>query len=55
MGYVLVRRMGYQLTDAAECLGGDIATVSSLISRLSGRIDADSGLKREVDRLAKIV
>jgi hypothetical protein len=55
VGYVLVRRIGYRLTEAASYLGRDITTVSSLISRLVERIHADRHLSRQVDRLIKIV
>jgi hypothetical protein len=55
VGYVLVRRTGYRLTEVASCLVRDMATVSSLISRLAERIHADRHLSMEVDRLAKIV
>ncbi len=55
VGYVLVRRLGYRLTEVAPSLGRDLATVSSLISRLAARIRADRNLNRQVDRLVKIV
>ena len=38
VGYVLIRRLGYKLKDVAKCLGRDIATVSSLVSRYSDRM-----------------
>jgi chromosomal replication initiation ATPase DnaA len=55
VGYALVQRFGYGLVEVATCLGRDIATVSSLISRLTSRMEADRDLRREVDRLPKNV
>jgi hypothetical protein len=52
-GYVLVRRGGYALKEVASILGRDVATVSSLISRLADRISADSQLGKEIDRVTK--
>lgn len=53
VGYVLVSRLGYRLAEVATCLGRDMATVSSLISRLRSRIDSDRDLKTEIDGLMK--
>jgi REP-associated tyrosine transposase len=55
VGYVLIRRLGYRLKDVAKCLGRDVATVSSLIFRFSERISKDEVLRKESDRIAKIV
>jgi len=35
--YVLVRRLGYRLSDVAAYFGRDIATVATLLARLSDR------------------
>jgi chromosomal replication initiation ATPase DnaA len=50
---VLVRRLGYPLVEVASCLGRDMATVSSLMPRLSERMESNRDLKGQVDRLAK--
>lgn len=51
----MVRRMGYRVKDVARCLGRDMATVSSLVSRFAERMAEDGNLRRQVARLAKIV
>ena len=53
VGYVLIRRLGYKLKDVAKCLGRDIATVSSLISRYSERIADDEEWRKQSIRIAK--
>ena len=53
VGYVLIRRLGYRLKDVAECLGRDIATVSSLISRYSDRIADDEDWRKQSTRIAE--
>jgi len=53
IGYVLIRRLGYKLKEVAKCLGRDIATVSSLISRHSERIADDEEFKRQSARIVK--
>ena len=53
--YVLVRRLGYRLSDVAAYFKRDIATVATLLARLSDRLQADDAARREVDRLSKIV
>lgn len=55
VGYVLIRRLGYSLREVSLCLGRDVATVSSLISRFSARMTKDEELKEQVERIAKIV
>jgi REP element-mobilizing transposase RayT len=55
VGYLLVRRLGYRLTDVARYLGRDTATLSSLIFRFSERMKVEEKSKKEIDRLAKIV
>jgi putative transposase len=52
IGYVLIRRLGYQLKDVAKCLGRDAATVSSLVSRLAVRMSEDETLRKRAVRLA---
>jgi REP element-mobilizing transposase RayT len=53
--YVLSRRLGYRLTEVAAYFGRDMATVASLLSRLSDRMQSDEKQRRELDRLTKIV
>ncbi len=53
--YVLVRRLGYRLSDVAAYFNRDIATLATLLARLSDRLQADDTVRREVDRLSKIV
>jgi REP element-mobilizing transposase RayT len=53
VAYVLIRQFGYKLKDVAKCLGRDLATVSSLVSRYSGRMAEDEGLKKQAARIAK--
>jgi hypothetical protein len=53
--YVLVRRFGYRLTDVAAYFGRDLATLATLLARLSDRMQANDTARREVDQLAKIV
>ena len=53
--YVLVRRLGYRLSDVATYFGRDIATVATLLARLSDRMQANDKVRREIDQLAKIV
>jgi hypothetical protein len=53
--YVLVRRFGYRLTDVAAYFGRDLATLATLLARLSDRMQANDTVRREVDQLAKIV
>ena len=53
--YVLVRRLGYRLSDVAAYFGRDMATLATLLARLSDRVQANDTARREVDQLAKIV
>jgi hypothetical protein len=53
VGYVLIRRLGCKLKAVAKCLGRDIATVSSLISRYSELIGDDEELRKQSIRIAK--
>jgi putative transposase len=55
VGYVLIRRRGYRLREVASSLGRDLATMSSLISRLGHQVHTDRRLSTEIDRLTKIV
>lgn len=52
--FVLVRRLGYRLGEVADYLGRDAASVSSLISRISERIESEASLARSVASLSKI-
>jgi len=51
VGYVLVRRLGYKLKDVAKCLGRDVATVSSLVSRLDVRMGENETLRKRAAHL----
>ena len=44
---------GYRLKDVAKCLGRDLATVSSLVSRFSERLAEDGRLRKQAERLAE--
>jgi putative transposase len=55
IAYLLVRRLGYRLTDVARYLGRDTATLSSLIFRFSEKMKVEEKSKKEIDRLARIV
>lgn len=55
IGYVLVRRAGYGLGEVAKYFGRDPATVGTLLGRLAARIDEDEEVRREIERLSKIV
>ena len=50
---VLVRRLGYRLTDVARTLGRDPASVSVAVRRLAGRLARDAGLARAAERLGQ--
>jgi putative transposase len=51
--YVLVRRLGYRLSDVADSFGRDIATLATLLARLSDRMQTNDTARREVDRLIR--
>ncbi len=53
--YVLVRRLGYRLSDVAAYFGRDMATLATLLARLSDRVQANDTARREIERLNKIV
>ena len=53
--YVLVRRLGYRLSDVAAYFGRDIATLATLLARLSDRVQANDTARREIERLNEIV
>ena len=50
VGHVLIWRLGYKLKDVALCLGRDMATVSSFISRFAERLAEDEGLRKQAER-----
>jgi hypothetical protein len=52
VGYILIRRLGYKLKDVAKCLGRDVATVSSLVSRFAVRMSENETLRNRAVRLA---
>jgi REP-associated tyrosine transposase len=53
VGYALIRRLGYKVKDVARCLGRDMATVSSLVSRFAERMADDGNLRKLAARLTK--
>ena len=53
VGYVLIRRLGYKLKEVARCLGRDMATVSSMISRFAERLGEDRRLRKKAKRLGE--
>ena len=55
VGYVLIRRLGYRLREGSSCLGWDVATMSSLISRFSVRMTKNAEFRKQAERIAKIV
>lgn len=55
VGYVLIRRVGYRLKDVASYLGRDSATLATQLARMNDELERDVEVKRELDRLVKIV
>jgi len=55
IAYLLVRRLGYSLSEVAKYLTRDAATVGTLIGRLVERISEEEKLRREIERLNRIV
>jgi putative transposase len=55
VGYVLVRRAGYRLKDVAAYLGRDAATLATQFARMNNELESDVQMKREIDRLVKII
>ncbi len=53
--YVLIRRLGYRLSEVAAYFGRDTATLATLLARLSDRMGSDEKQRRELDSLTKIV
>jgi hypothetical protein len=53
--YILVRRLGFGVSEVAAYMGRDQTTMSSLISRFSERIQSERQMVEEVQRLAGIV
>jgi putative transposase len=53
MAYVLVRRGGYGVKEVSEYFGRDSTTISSLLSRYEQKIEEQSELGREADRLTR--
>lgn len=55
VAYVLLRRLGYKLGEVAGYLRRDIATLGTLLGRLSERMRSDKQLLSTLDRLSRIV
>jgi REP element-mobilizing transposase RayT len=51
--YVLVRRLGYRMTDVAAALGRNVATTSLAVGKVSQRLPGDEAAARQVDRLVE--
>ena len=51
--YVLVRRLGYRVTDVASVLRRTVATTSLAVRSVGERIAGDTAAARQVDRLAE--
>ena len=53
--YVLIRRLGFGVSEVAAYLKRDPATLIALVSRLSNRTQSELALREEIERLTKIV
>lgn len=53
--YVLVRRLGYRVTDVASTLGRTVSTTSLAVRDVSLRLSRDADAARQVDRLTECV
>ncbi len=53
--YVLVRRLGYRLSDVAAYFDRDTATLATLLARLGDRLQGNDTARREVGRLGKLI
>jgi len=55
IGYILVRRAGYKVKEVAGYFARDATTISSILSRYDGRVEKEPEVRRQLERLAKIV
>jgi hypothetical protein len=55
VSFVLVRRLGYRLTDVAAALGRDAATISVIVSRLARRLESGDRAAADMTRLCSEV
>lgn len=55
VAFVLTRRLGVSVNEVAAYLSRDPTTLSSLVSRLSERMQRERAIQEEVERLARIV
>ena len=53
--YVLIRRLGFGVSEVAAYLKRDPTTLTSLVSRLSNRTQSERALREEIERLSRIV
>ena len=53
--YVLVRCLGYRVTDVAAALGRDVSTTSIAIRDVGQRLSGDPAAARQIDRLVESV
>jgi REP element-mobilizing transposase RayT len=51
--YVLVRRLGYRVTEVASLLGRSVPTASLAVGDVGARLPGDAALARQVDRLVE--
>jgi len=50
---VLVRRLGYRLTDVAAAMSRNLATTSSAVSEVTRRLREDEAVARQGERLVE--
>ena len=55
LSFVLVRRLGYRVTDVAAALDRDAATISVIVSRVASRLESSEHLAADVERLHRNV
>ena len=53
--YVLVRRLGYRLTDVAAVMGRTLATASIAVRKVGQRLIEDEAAARQVERLVELL
>src|SRR5688500_1303752 len=55
LSFILVRRLGYRVSDVAAALGRDVATISLTVSRLARRLESNVHIAAAVTRLTRNV
>jgi hypothetical protein len=51
--YVLVRRLGYRVTDVAAALGRNVSTTSLAVGEVGARMPGDTAVAPQVERLVE--